>query len=81
MTETQPAKTNGSAPRLPLVKLNQSLYNKIGREEVNFLKSQTKIEDEDDLKRHVLAVQKKAWDVSSFSSCSVLHANGVSCRL
>ena len=53
-----------NSSRLPAFELDPSLYNPTP-EEVKFLKSQTKIEDDEELKQHVLAVQKEAWSVRS----------------
>ena len=33
-------------------------------DDMSFFKNQTKIEDEEELKEHILAVQREAWDVS-----------------
>ena len=52
-TETKP---------LSALTLDPSLYAP-SEEEVAFLKSQTGIQDDEELKAHVLAVQKEAWDV------------------
>ncbi|EJD05462.1 uncharacterized protein FOMMEDRAFT_78949 [Fomitiporia mediterranea MF3/22] len=55
--------TNGVvSARLPGIKLDPTLYNPSG-EELDFLKDQTKIEDEEELKQHVIAVQTEAWNV------------------
>ena len=43
--------------------LDPSLYSPTPQESA-FLKSQTKIEDDEELKQHVLEVQKEAWEVS-----------------
>ena len=51
--------------RLPHLKLDPNLYNP-PPEEVEFFKAQTGIEDDKELKAHIIAVQKEAWDVSSF---------------
>lgn len=42
--------------------LDPSFYNPTA-EEVAFFKSQTKIDSDEELKQHVFAVQKEAWDV------------------
>lgn len=43
--------------------LDPSLYAP-SPEEVAFLKSQTGIQDDEELKQHILAVQREAWEVS-----------------
>ena len=43
--------------------LDPSLYSPSSAE-ISFLKSQTGIRDDDELKEHVLNVQKEAWEVS-----------------
>lgn len=43
--------------------LDPSLYAP-SPEEVAFLKSQTGIQDDEELKHHILAVQREAWEVS-----------------
>ena len=53
-----------SGGRLPHLKLDPSLYNPQPHE-VEFFKAQTGIQDDEELKAHVIAVQKEAWDVSS----------------
>lgn len=45
------------------IALDSSLYAPTP-EEVAFMKKWTNIEDEEELKEHVIAVQKEAWDVS-----------------
>ncbi|EJD05463.1 uncharacterized protein FOMMEDRAFT_77875 [Fomitiporia mediterranea MF3/22] len=58
--------TNGVvSARLPNIKLDPSLYNP-SEEELVFLKNQTKIEDEEELKQHVIAVQTEAWSVFNY---------------
>lgn len=47
--------------------LDPTLYNPTA-EEVAFFKSQTGIESDEELKEHILTVQKEAWDV-----CLVLY--------
>ena len=44
-------------------KLDPSLYRPTP-EEIAFYKSQTGIQGDEELKEHILAVQKEAWDVS-----------------
>lgn len=53
-----------STKPLPLAELalDPTLYNPTA-EEVVFFKSQTGIESDEELKEHILAVQKEAWDV------------------
>ena len=51
-------------PNLPVIDLDPSLYDP-SREEVDFLKSQTGIKNDEELKQHVLSVQREAWSVSS----------------
>lgn len=53
----------GLLPHGPHITLDPSLYQP-DPEEVEFFKSQTGISDEEELKNHVLAVQKEAWAVS-----------------
>ena len=53
---------NGGAPRLPALELDPSYYTPTP-EEIGFLKSQTGIKDEEELRQHVLTVQKEAWNV------------------
>ncbi|KAL5476781.1 hypothetical protein ACEPAI_2967 [Sanghuangporus weigelae] len=62
MVETH---NNGVGSRLPTVKLDPSLY-KPSREEIYFMKGQTGIEEEEELKQHVISVQKEAWDVVNY---------------
>ncbi|EJD05460.1 uncharacterized protein FOMMEDRAFT_165874, partial [Fomitiporia mediterranea MF3/22] len=50
---------------IPGIELDPDLYDP-SREEIDFLKSQTKIEDEDELKQHVLDVQKEAWSIVNY---------------
>ncbi|KAL5498070.1 hypothetical protein ACEPAH_3001 [Sanghuangporus vaninii] len=45
-----------------ITELDPSLYAP-SQEEVDFLKSQTRIEDDEELKQHVLTVQKEAWEL------------------
>ena len=44
-------------------KLDEALYN-LKENEIKFFKSQTGIQDEDELKAHVLSAQKEAYEVS-----------------
>ena len=46
--------------------LDPSLYSPTS-EEVAFLQMQTGIEDEEELKQHVFAVQREAWSVRHFN--------------
>ena len=46
-------------------KLDPSLYLPLP-EETAFLKSQVGIEDEEELKSHIFAVQKEAWEVRRY---------------
>ena len=55
--------SNSTEPRLPNFQLDDVPYT-LDRDAIEFLKSQTGIQDEEELKQHVLAVRKKAWDVS-----------------
>jgi hypothetical protein len=52
-------------PHLP--PLDEKFYS-LSPDEAQFFKSQIGIEDDDDLKRHILAVQKKAYDVCTFTT-------------
>jgi hypothetical protein len=46
--------------------VGEQFYNLlVGPEEVQYLKAQTGIEDDDALKAHVLEVQQKAYDVGT----------------
>ena len=54
------------------VVLDPSLYVPT-MEEVAFFKAQTGIETVEELKEHILKVQKEAWDVSSSSSAFLLQ--------
>lgn len=38
-------------------------YYSLKGDELDFFRSQTGIEDEEELKQHIIAVQKKAYDV------------------
>ena len=42
--------------------LDDTLYT-LGEEEIAFFKSQTGIDDEEELKRHILRLQKEAYEV------------------
>ena len=53
-----------SSGRLPHLKLDPNLYNPQPHE-VEFFKAQTGIKDDEELKAHVISVQKEAWEVSS----------------
>ena len=46
--------------------LDPSLYSPTP-EEVAFLKSQTRIQDDEELKQHIFAVQREAWNVNRSS--------------
>ncbi|THH08175.1 hypothetical protein EW145_g2886 [Phellinidium pouzarii] len=60
------ADSSATTARVPApFSLDSSLYSPTP-EEAAFLKSQTKIEDDEELKQHVLAVQKEAWDVVNY---------------
>ncbi|EJD05483.1 uncharacterized protein FOMMEDRAFT_17776 [Fomitiporia mediterranea MF3/22] len=59
------ADSRASEPELPTYVLDPNLYDPT-REEIDFLKSQTGITDEEELKQHVLAVQKEAWAVFTY---------------
>jgi hypothetical protein len=50
--------------------LDESLYS-LTAEESAFFKSQTGIEDDDELKEHILAIQAKAYKVFQSSSISL----------
>ncbi|KAL5514891.1 hypothetical protein ACEPAG_2207 [Sanghuangporus baumii] len=57
---------NEEATLKPIItELDPSLYAP-SREEVDFLKGQTKIEDEKELKQHVLVIQKEAWELVKY---------------
>ena len=64
-TETTIKPPTSPSRRLPNIKLDPSLYNPQPHE-VEFFKERTGIEDDEELKAHILAVQKEAWEVSSF---------------
>ena len=57
------AETKPPGRRLPHLALDPSLYNPQPHE-VEFFKAQTGIGDDEELKEHVIAVQKEAWEVS-----------------
>lgn len=50
-----------SGPKV--ISLNPNLYSPT-EDEVTFFKSQTGIESDEELREHILKVQKEAWDVS-----------------
>lgn len=52
-----------------LIPFDERFYN-LGHEEVEYLKAQTRIQDDDALKAHVLQVQQKAYEVLSGHVCS-----------
>jgi hypothetical protein len=56
----QPSQDMGS--QLVKFPLDESLYS-LGEEQAMFFKQQTGIQDDDELKRHVLEVQREAYDV------------------
>lgn len=56
--------TTESPVDLSKLTLDPSIYNP-SAEDVEFLKGQTGIQDDEGLKAHVLAVQKEAWEVRS----------------
>lgn len=45
------------------LELDPSLY-KPDPNEIEFFKSQTGIQDDEELKKHIISVQKEAWEVS-----------------
>jgi hypothetical protein len=55
------SKPTNPPDKLPL----DDIFYSLTPQEALFFKSHTGIEDDDDLKRHILAVQKKAYDVRS----------------
>ena len=62
MIETRPA----ASPNAYANPLDETLY-KIDDHALEFMKSQTGIEDAEELKQHILAVQAEAYAVSSVS--------------
>ncbi|KAH8116883.1 hypothetical protein DFH11DRAFT_1577984 [Phellopilus nigrolimitatus] len=64
MPETVQSSTNATSPD-ERAKLNPALYSP-SPEEVAFLKDETGIQDDEELKQHVLAVQRKAWDLAHY---------------
>jgi hypothetical protein len=54
-------------PALPGSKLDEHLYS-LSEEERAFLKEQTGIQDDDELKAHVLQLQAEAYKVCSLGS-------------
>lgn len=44
------------------LQLNPDIY-RVGEKEAQFLKEWTKIEQDEELKTHVLQVQREAWEV------------------
>jgi hypothetical protein len=50
-------------PSKPIVALDTSLYS-LSTEEAAFFKAQTGIDDDEDLKKHILDVQAKAYEAS-----------------
>lgn len=49
----------GDSPKL----LDESLYSRLDAEDISFLKSQTGINDDEELKKHVLKVQADIYAV------------------
>lgn len=65
-TETNPKVTPQQIPADGLAKIfpfDEKLYS-LGGEELAFMKAQTGIEDEEELKKHIIAVTREAYDVS-----------------
>ena len=60
------ADDSGSAPPVVIRPLDEQLYT-IEDEGLVFMKAQTGIEDPNELKKHILAVQAEAYAVSSLS--------------
>ena len=52
--------------------LDESLY-KLEGEELEFYRRETGIQDEEQLKQHILAVQKEAYEVSRMILCDVVN--------
>ncbi|KIK40734.1 hypothetical protein CY34DRAFT_764385 [Suillus luteus UH-Slu-Lm8-n1] len=52
-------------PSKPIVAVDTSLYN-LSTEEAAFFKAQTGIDDDEDLKKHILEVQAKAYEVAPY---------------
>jgi hypothetical protein len=50
-------------PSTPIIAVDTSLYS-LSSEEAAFFKAQTNIDDDEDLKRHILEVQAKAYKAS-----------------
>lgn len=65
--------TDDKAKPERLIHLNPSLYNP-KPEEVEFLKKWTGIDDDVELKEHVLTVQREAWSVSSLLALRLILA-------
>ena len=56
------AEKKPSGLRMPHLTLDPELYTPEPHE-IEFLKAQTGIEGDEELKKHVLTVQKEAWEV------------------
>lgn len=59
-----------SLPKTNLIKpsVDERFYN-LGSEEVQYLKGQTGIEDDDALRAHVMEIQQKAYEVGTIWLC------------
>lgn len=62
LSQTDPQPAAVTADMLAKIPLDETLYS-LKPEEAAFFKQQTGIQDDGELKRHVLEVQKEAWDV------------------
>jgi hypothetical protein len=56
------------------VPLDENMYS-LKEEEIAFYKQQTGIQDDEELKQHVLAVQKEAYDVRQFLAGFTLNSS------
>ncbi len=61
--------TMGDSPK----PLDESLYSRLDTEDISFLKSQTGINDDEELKRHVLKVQADIYAVYNSSTNMTGH--------
>ncbi|TFY73288.1 hypothetical protein EWM64_g10724 [Hericium alpestre] len=64
--------TNLHEIRDKLPPLDESLYN-LNEEEVSFYKQQTGIQDDEELKRHIIAIQTEAYAVFPFPCITTFH--------
>lgn len=53
--------------------LDESLYSRLDTEDISFLKSQTGIDDDEELKKHVLKVQADIYAVYNSSTDMTGH--------